>query len=352
MMMAFTHAVFAVMATTVSLQTSHLATLLFAGLGSQLPDVDTSRSTVGRLLFPLSNWIESRFPHRSLTHSFVATLGVAILFLPLGWINWEYWHGLVQGYFFGWFSDCFTKSGVTAFFPSQARLVVPGNPNMRLSTNTPAEWIFLGICISILCVSLNINSSGGLLRAFNVWLGTPGGAVEIVNQELDDYELFAEVRGRFRASSQSVQATFQVIQAVNSSDLLVTDDRNLYQVGTSNNNQIISRRVVIKRGRPVKAQIKILSVQNQLILDEIPETARITGDLLVEDAFGLVNRPQVTTFNPVTLVFLGNNQAQIRFVAATPATVRRFVGDRLVQGQLIARYYLPLAKPAVGGGKS
>jgi len=175
--------------------------------------------------------------------------------------------------------------------------------------------------------------------------------VELVNQEMDDYELFATVKGRFRASSQSIKATFRVVQAVNSTDLLVTDDRNLYQVGTTQNNQIISNRIIIRRGRPVTAQVQILNVVQELDLTGIPESAHLSGDLLLEDAYGLVNPPQITTFNPVSILFLGNNEAQIRFRAASPAIVRRFVGERFVQGQLIARYYRPLAKPALGGGK-
>lgn len=341
-MMAVTHLVFALAGTCTIVQSSDPVTLALAGLGSQLPDLDTSQSSVGRLAAPISRAIESRFPHRSVTHSFLATFCLAVISLPVGLISWEYWNGLVLGFFFGWFADCFTKSGVAAFFPSQARLVIPGNPRLRIGTNTPAEWVFLCLALLVLSFSLWVNSSGGLLRSLNAWLGTPSGAVELVDLELDYYELYAKVTGRIRASSQKIEKTFRVVQTVNSQDLLVTDGENLYQVGRTRDSQIISRRIRISRGRPVKTVVASLEIGEgtELNLEGIPSDALITGQVLVEDGFGLTNPPRVTTYNPVTLVFLGG-ETQIRFQAASPDIVRQFLEGRSLQGgQLVARYYL------------
>ena len=44
-----------------------------AVLGSQLPDIDTTTSTIGKIFFPLSSFLEDRFPYRSITHSPLAT---------------------------------------------------------------------------------------------------------------------------------------------------------------------------------------------------------------------------------------------------------------------------------------
>jgi hypothetical protein len=53
-----------------------------AAIASQLPDIDTTESFSGRLIWPLTNYLEQRFPHRSLTHSFMATGIVAGLAPP------------------------------------------------------------------------------------------------------------------------------------------------------------------------------------------------------------------------------------------------------------------------------
>jgi len=131
-MMSLTHAVFAVTASSLTLGTAHPGILLLAAVGSQLPDCDTSTSYPGRVLRPISTRIEARYPHRTITHSFLATGILAFMSLPLVVIGLP-WAGLVTGYFFGWFADVFTKSGVPAFWPNRARLVIPGNPRLRLS---------------------------------------------------------------------------------------------------------------------------------------------------------------------------------------------------------------------------
>jgi inner membrane protein len=48
-----------------------------AVIGSQLPDLDTTTSTIGKIFFPISSWIEDRFPHRSVTHCLLATAAIA-----------------------------------------------------------------------------------------------------------------------------------------------------------------------------------------------------------------------------------------------------------------------------------
>ncbi|MBW4619288.1 MAG: metal-dependent hydrolase [Cyanosarcina radialis HA8281-LM2] len=142
-MMNVTHICLSVCVTSIALSTAEPITLGIAALASQLPDVDTGKSLVGRVLFPLSRFLEKRYPHRSITHSFVATGAIALLFLPLIFVSWQSWQALVLGYFLGWFADCFTKSGVAAFYPSPARLVIPGNPRLRLSTGSRAEYFVL-----------------------------------------------------------------------------------------------------------------------------------------------------------------------------------------------------------------
>ncbi|MEO1134690.1 MAG: metal-dependent hydrolase, partial [Cyanobacteria bacterium J06639_1] len=133
-MMSRSHIAFSVAFSSLLLGTAQPVPLAIAGAAALLPDMDTSKSLSGRLLFPVSSFFEKRFPHRSLTHSFAFTLFMAAIASPL-WVfaGVLYWKAFVLGYFLGWFADCFTKSGVVAFWPYDARLVVPGNPRMRLS---------------------------------------------------------------------------------------------------------------------------------------------------------------------------------------------------------------------------
>lgn len=88
--MSITHATIAAAGTSLIIGTADPMALGLAVLGSQLPDIDTTTSTIGKIFFPLSSFIEDRFPHRSITHSLLATGLIAAVSLPLGYFlgNW------------------------------------------------------------------------------------------------------------------------------------------------------------------------------------------------------------------------------------------------------------------------
>jgi len=86
----------------------------------------------------ISSFFESKFPHRSCTHSLVASGAIAILGYSAALFNPSFLnlaHALSVGYFFGWFADIFTRGGVEMFWPSPVRCVCPGNRNLRLGTS-------------------------------------------------------------------------------------------------------------------------------------------------------------------------------------------------------------------------
>ncbi len=72
-MMGFTHTAFSLTLTSLATGTANPTALVIAAIASQFPDIDTSSSVIGRLLLPISSFIEKRHPHRTVTHSFLAT---------------------------------------------------------------------------------------------------------------------------------------------------------------------------------------------------------------------------------------------------------------------------------------
>ena len=83
-MMAVTHAAIAAAGVSLLFGTADPLPLGLAVLGSQLPDLDTTTSIIGQVCYPLSSWIEDRFPHCSITHSLAATGAIAAIALPIG----------------------------------------------------------------------------------------------------------------------------------------------------------------------------------------------------------------------------------------------------------------------------
>ena len=90
-MMAITHCFIASAGTSLILGTADPLPLGLAILGSQLPDLDTTTSTIGKIFFPISSWIEDRFPHRTITHSLLATAAIAAVSLG---VNYFWLHGV------------------------------------------------------------------------------------------------------------------------------------------------------------------------------------------------------------------------------------------------------------------
>jgi inner membrane protein len=212
-MMAKTHLLLAATVTSMVLETTHPIVLGTAALASQLPDVDTSTSFAGRLCLPLARWLEYRFAHRTVTHSFLATVFIALLAWPLRSHSAQLWAAFILGYFSGWFGDTFTKAGVAAFYPlSSARLVIPANPRLRLTTGTRAEYVVLALLLIALLGSIHLNSKGGLLRGVNVWLAQPEGVAALFARESTRHQILAHITGRLVASAQLTQEEFEVLE--------------------------------------------------------------------------------------------------------------------------------------------
>ncbi len=299
-MMSTTHITIAVAATSLCLGTADPVALSLSALACQLPDADTSASVPGRLLLPLSRFLEQRYPHRAITHSFAATGVFALLTLPMLWLQSEYWVALILGYFMGWFADAFTKSGVAAFYPSAAKLVIPGNPRLRLSTGSPSEYLVVGLVTIVAILTINMNSSGGILRAFNSVVGIPEGAVEIINSDGQKHLMIVAIKGRNAITQEPIEGEFEVVKPLTQSDLLVKNSLGtLFRAGTTQNCQIIASRVQVRQGSPIEATIKEIAIVDEDLetaLAAVAESERtyITGMLSLDGAeeLKLLGSPQ------------------------------------------------------------
>ena len=173
-MLAITHAAIgsatalraiAAAGTSLILGTGQPLPLGLAILGSQLPDIDTTTSTIGKIFFPISSWIEDRFPHRSITHSLLATGAIAILSLLGGHFLLEQTFALIAlplGHLLACFSDTFTKQAVHLFYPEPVWAISVSNPRRRLKTGGAGELWVLGISIALLTLGIYLANGGGI----------------------------------------------------------------------------------------------------------------------------------------------------------------------------------------------
>lgn len=111
--------------------------IVFASL---LPDIDHTRSIIGKIFLPISKMINRRYGHRTITHSLIAWLG---LFALLSALQANFFPSLKIAQVFGLayashiIFDMMTVQGVPLFFPFKKNAcVIPGNPEMRLRTSS------------------------------------------------------------------------------------------------------------------------------------------------------------------------------------------------------------------------
>ncbi len=351
-MMAKTHLLFSVTVTAFALETTNPLVLGAAALASQLPDVDTSTSFVGRILWPLSRWIERRWPHRTLTHSLLATAIIAALALPLRWQQSQLWYALMLGYFSGWFGDAFTKSGVAAFYPlSSARLVIPANPRLRLTTGSRAEYVVCAVLLLSLTVSFQLHTNGGLRRTFNALLAQPEGVTALFAKASATHKILAHIEGRFVTSATSVNAEFEVLE-VEGEKLMVRDANGLLywaeQESACTHCHLAIHRVQARLGTRIvietrelrwqeaelgevvgegKAEVGTrdaeLKTRNSPTTDHRPPTTVLfSGELTLRDAEGLRIPTSLQHFNPVEVVGNPDEWTRSRTVRLRCATQR------------------------------
>ena len=344
-MMAITHVAFSTSLTSLALGTANPAVLGMAAIASLLPDIDTSKSLIGRLFFPLSRWLESHAVHRGITHSFFATGVLTLATYPLAAFGHEQlWHALILGYFLGWLADVFTKSGVEAFYPSKGRLIIPRNPNLRFGTRTNAEWFLLMVLVAVAILSININTQGGIIRGFNQALGLPSGAIETVGEDAPNYLRRAYVKGRNAITEEPVNGGFEVIEPLTASDLLVKDDDGtVYRVGSSQECQIIASQIRISRISPIATKVQNLVLNDedlQTALANLPkERTYLTGTLNISDAEDLSLPTHPEKFDTITLQ--PGAIAYARLTSASPQDAISRLGDYYASGNLIVRQLTP-----------
>ncbi len=361
-MLAKTHSLFALTVTAFALETADWKVLAVAAIASQLPDVDTSSSLAGRVLLPLARWLENRFPHRTVTHSVLATGAVALLAWPLRWHSVPVWSALVLGYGCGWFGDVFTKSGVAAFYPlSSARLVIPANPRLRLATGSRAEFVVCGALLLAFFWSLHLNTNGGLLRSFNLWLAQPEGVAALFARESTRHQILAHLEGRLVTSARLVKEDVEVLE-VEGERLLVRDARGQrFWAGHTQscpNCHLDIHRVQARLGAPVVIETRELHWQEEELQTVIggwwpvdgkdappttdhqpPATVFLSGELTLRDADGLRLPTSWQQFNPVEVVGNPDEWTRVRTLrlrAATPADIaplHRYFGS----GHLVVR---------------
>ena len=261
-MMAITHCSIAAAGTSLILGTGQPLPLGLAILGSQLPDIDTTTSTIGKIFYPISSWIEDRFPHRSITHSLLATAGITAVSLC---VNYFFLHGSIKaaialplGHLLACFSDTFTKQGVQLFYPEPVWAISVSNPRRRLKTGGAAELWVLGIAIALLTLGIYLANGGGVTQKVSQNLGLRDGIVRIYNENAATNNVYANIKGYWTSDRTPADGKYLII-GNEGKEFVVTDGSGVYKTG----KQIITSKVTTTVGEAATTEIKNLTFNDE-----------------------------------------------------------------------------------------
>lgn len=333
-MMALTHSIIAAAGTSFILTTGNPLHLALAIAGSQLPDIDTSTSTIGQILFPISNWIEDRFPHRSVTHCFLATCAIALLSAPLYfYFDWQTWLCLPLGHLLSCFSDCFTKQGVQLFWPHPAWCISVANPNKRLQTGGTGEYWVLAIAMIALVAAINLSGIGGPTALVGSSLGLRSNATDIYQKNAASHHIYAEITGTFASDSSSADGKY-FIAAGEGNEFVVVNKLGIFKTGTN----IIASRLTAEVGKPAAASVQTLQFdEEEFAVAPVPNALIfLTGTLTVDE-------PQSIKIpaNPKQLEIAKLTGDKLNFSYCPLETAVKLLNGQYITGSLEAKIFSP-----------
>jgi inner membrane protein len=145
--------------------------LSFCIFSSLLPDIDHTKSMIGKVFYPIAKYLDVKFGHRTITHSITILIPLFIFFcfFELNIINPYFDRNGIDFsliFLFAFLShlilDMLTIQGIPLFYPFLKNpCVIPANPNMRFrSGNMKSEAIALFIFSFVLFSSYDLFKNG------------------------------------------------------------------------------------------------------------------------------------------------------------------------------------------------
>jgi inner membrane protein len=267
-MMSITHAAIALSGTSLILGTANPLALGLAVIGSQLPDLDTTTSTIGKIFFPISSWIEDRFPHRSVTHCLLATVAIAVGSISIGYFLGDIKTAIALplGHLLSCFSDTFTKQGVQLFYPEPVWAISVSNPRRRLKTGGAGELWVLGVAIALLCFGIYLANGGGISQKVSQSLGLKDGVIELYNQNASTHQVYANITGVWASDRTSADGKYLII-GNEGNEFVVSNEKGVYKTG----EQIITSKVSTVVGEAAKTEIKSISFDDESAIAQLEE---------------------------------------------------------------------------------
>lgn len=206
----------------------YLGTCIFASL---LPDIDHTKSIIGKVFFPLAKFLDVRFGHRTLTHSLTSLipLTLLVLFLELNILN-PYFNLVGANYslifFFAYLShlilDMLTVSGIPLFYPFLKNpCVIPANPNLRFRSGDIKSESLAFLLFTMVIFSSYDLFKNGFWTSYNRSFGT----LKHVFREFKQSIHFLEVEYKYTFNGSKINGKGYLIDAQKDVAEILQDNR-------------------------------------------------------------------------------------------------------------------------------
>jgi inner membrane protein len=246
---------------------------LLCALGSLTPDLDNSKSWLGRLFPFISKPVENKFSHRTLTHSLLAIIfvfSIAVLvkilfdtgnFNPIAFAIGYTSHILI---------DCASVQGVKILYPFSMRNAVfpfdTQNPEAyRVVVGSRADlalgFVFVFLTIPFAYISFKTHTK--IVREIQRDINS---AVRSYNELSKNFLCWARLEGINTTTGDKLKGDYLIISAEKQNMLLIKEGSLTLSVGKDNfKNDIFTADILtIPKGK-ARLEIKNLSIQNQTL---------------------------------------------------------------------------------------
>ena len=235
---------------------------------SVLPDIDSGSTFTGRVIPPLTRFLERRFGHRTLTHSLPFAAFLSLLFLVPMLAGLEVFACVIVGYISHPLLDTCTPNGVRLFYPySGVRCVFPfdGNSPHRFRVGTGSKLDrALGIMFLTACLPAFYVAGEGYERFIRVAQHTIDSAVRDCELYSRSGTVFALMEAHDQLSGEPLNGRFQVVGALNSHSLVFKGaEGRLHTVGRDFESDFVADNIVCMKGEPARATVRTVEMNCQ-----------------------------------------------------------------------------------------
>lgn len=304
----------------------------FLVLGALLPDMDTSVSLTGRLIRPVSSWVEKHYGHRTFTHSFLGMGFFFVIFSFLLLFDVSVYVAFCLGYVSHLLVDCLNKEGVPFLFPKMVWFVIPGRKRYRIKVGSRAEKLFCAGCI-VVAVLMSPLAKNGLYRSLHLLLKDIGSAVKDVQVYAPDYLLSADMSGVDNLTLDKIEGTFPILGWLTNTSLVIQKEGISLRVGSGTSDNVKPERIVAVKDASVSIVTQEIDMSNSLLgdikLHMDPDKHQVVRGSLVP-----VEDPDlgedIHVYNPVTL-----KNGRVDIELATYGDFISFAASDELQGQRV-----------------